>query len=167
MISDKNPLMAFQIKLWRERIKPSIIKSFDSAPDNKLDWAPAHEMITLGGLFTHISECSEWWLDQVIYGGKSQIVVKDKGKEPVNAPPRQSGTRIEIARFLDIHWTRLERFFACEPSILKRNYRVAGREKTHIYDGYWIFTHLLEHDIHHRSQINQYLRILGIVPPRI
>jgi uncharacterized damage-inducible protein DinB len=167
MISDKNPLMASQIKLWRERIKPSIIKSFDNSPDDKLNWAPAAEMITLGGLFTHISECSEWWLDQVIYGGKSQLMAKDKDKEAANVPARPARPRVEIAGFLDIHWARLERFFACEPSILKKNYSVAGREKNHIFDGYWIFTHLLEHDIHHRSQINQYLRILGIIPPRI
>lgn len=30
-----------------------------------------------------------------------------------------------------------------------------------------LFTHLLMHDIHHRSQINQYLRILGIKPSAI
>jgi uncharacterized damage-inducible protein DinB len=167
MISDKNPLMLFQIKLWRERVKPCIMKSFESSPDEKLGWAPSAEMITLGGLFTHISECSEWWLDQVIYGGKSQIIAKDKGDDPDVTRPRPAGSRIEIAKFLDTHWARLERFFACEPAILKKNYRVAGREKTHIFDGYWIFTHLLEHDIHHRSQINQYLRILGITPPRI
>jgi uncharacterized damage-inducible protein DinB len=167
MISDKNPLLAFQIKLWCERIKPCLTQSFQSSPDDKLNWSPASGMITLGGLFIHISECSEWWLDQVVYAGTNEVIIRDKGKESSSRPLRPAGSKIEIARLMEIHWARLERFFACDPSILKKNYKVAGREKTHSFDGYWIFTHLLEHDIHHRSQINQYLRILGIAPPMI
>jgi uncharacterized damage-inducible protein DinB len=159
MISDKNPLMTSQIKHWRECIKPSITQSFESSPDNKLNWAPAVKMITLGRLFAHISECSEWWFDQVINSRRA--------KDSVTVPSKLIPTRAEISRFLDAHWDRLERFFSCDPSILKMNYKVAGREKAHNFDGYWIFTHLLEHDIHHRSQINQYLRILGIEPPKI
>jgi uncharacterized damage-inducible protein DinB len=159
MISDKNPLLVSQIKFWRGQIKPSILKSLECSPDDKLNWSPAHDMITLGNLFVHISECSEWWFDQVIGGGKS------KKAETPPRPPVLS--RIGINSFMDAHWERLERFFASNPSILKKSYKVAGREKTNNFDGYWIFTHLLEHDIHHRSQINQYLRILGIAPPKI
>jgi uncharacterized damage-inducible protein DinB len=159
MISDKNPLLAHQVKLWREQIKPTIITGFNISPDDKFNWAPAHGMITLGNLFTHISECSEWWYEEVI------------GNRPSTEsgfPPKPATlSRIDIAKYLDNHWQRLEDFFASDPAILKRNFKVTGRDKDHDYSGYWIFTHMLEHDIHHRSQINQYLHILGIVPPRI
>ena len=159
MISEKNPLLASQIKLWREHIKPSVIKGFEISPDNKLSWAPMRGMISLGNLFTHISECSEWWLDQVIGNRQSKETI------PSFKPPTLS--KNAIAKYLDNHWERLEQFFACEPTILNKIFNVAGRENTQSFDGHWIFTHLLEHDIHHRSQINQYLRILGLIPPKI
>jgi uncharacterized damage-inducible protein DinB len=159
MISDKNPLLVSQIKFWREQLKPSILKSLECSPDDKLNWAPATGMITLGNLYSHISECSEWWFDQVVCGGKSE--------RARTAPQSPVLSKAGISNYMDAHWERLERFFAADPSILTKSYKVSGRDKTHKFDGYWIFTHLLEHDIHHRSQINQYLRILGITPPNI
>ncbi len=159
MLSDRNPLLVFQIKLWRERIKPSIIKAFEISPDDKFDWAPMPGMITLGKLFVHISECSEWWIDQVINSRKARPSMAENSQ--------LVHSRVETGRFLDAHWQRLERFFASDPSILGKSFNVVGREKEYNLDGCWIFTHLLEHDIHHRSQINQYLRMLEIVPPRI
>jgi uncharacterized damage-inducible protein DinB len=32
---------------------------------------------------------------------------------------------------------------------------------------HWILDHLQEHDIHHRAQLNLYLRLMGIEPPSI
>jgi uncharacterized damage-inducible protein DinB len=160
VISDRNPLMVAQIGYWRDKIKPSITTGLENSPDDKLNWAPSKGMITLGNLFTHISECSEWWFDQVI-GNNRQF------KNTASAIKPAALSRAAITKYMDSHWERLERFFASDPSILKKSYNVSGREKTHNFDGYWIFTHLLEHDIHHRSQINQYLRILGIEPPKI
>jgi uncharacterized protein YeaO (DUF488 family) len=35
------------------------------------------------------------------------------------------------------------------------------------YTLHWILDHVQEHEIHHRAQLNLYLRILGIIPPSI
>ena len=32
---------------------------------------------------------------------------------------------------------------------------------------HWILDHVQEHEIHHRAQLNLYLRMLGITPPSI
>ena len=32
---------------------------------------------------------------------------------------------------------------------------------------HWILDHVQEHEIHHRAQLNLYLRIMGITPPSI
>jgi uncharacterized damage-inducible protein DinB len=32
---------------------------------------------------------------------------------------------------------------------------------------HWILDHVQEHEIHHRAQLNLYLRLLGIAPPSI
>ena len=159
MLSDSNPLIESQIKLWRESIKPSLNQALESTPDDKLNWAPAPGMITLGNIFLHISECSDWWYEEVMLQRKSQ--------ELTPAPDAPVPSKSQIKAYMDIHWERLERLFAEKPDALKKTYKFAGREKEWQYDGFWIFSHLLEHDIHHRSQINQYLRILGVTPPEI
>jgi uncharacterized damage-inducible protein DinB len=40
-----------------------------------------------------------------------------------------------------------------------------GSERT--YTLHWILDHVQEHEIHHRAQLNLYLRLLGIEPPSI
>lgn len=143
-------------KFWFHEVKPPLIKAFDLTPDDRLDWAPAENMITLGNVFMHISEASAWWIDTVI----------DRHKF-VDRTPGPSLPKPQIAAMLDAHWERLENFFARSPAILEAKYDLRRFKRDREVDGYWIFMHLLEHDIHHRSQINHYLRILGITPPRI
>jgi uncharacterized damage-inducible protein DinB len=158
MLSEDNPLLEYQIKFWRESLKPTLNQALELAPKDKLDWSPADKMITLGNIFLHISECSDWWYDEVMKGKKAiELAFADKPCLPIE----------KIKHHLDLHWERMERFFADSPEVLGKTYPIEHEGKTHHLDGYWIFTHLLEHDIHHRSQINQYLRILGIAPPKI
>jgi uncharacterized damage-inducible protein DinB len=159
MISADNQLIASQVKYWREQIKPTLDKALECSPEDKFNWAPAANMITLGNIFLHISECSAWWYDEVMK--------KHKAKELTPSPDSPVPPIEQIRFHLNVHWERLERFYAEKPEILKKTFKVAGHDQARLYDGYWIFTHLLEHDIHHRSQINQYLRILGIIPPTI
>ncbi len=141
---------------WFDEVKPPLIKALDLTPDDKLDWAPAENMITLGNIFMHISEASAWWIDTVI----------DRHKF-IDRTPGPSLPIPQITAMLDAHWERLEDFFARSPEILEAKYDLRRFKRDREVDGYWIFMHLLEHDIHHRSQINHYLRILGIKPPRI
>ena len=159
MPSIDNPILESQIQLWREMIKPNLTKALELIPDDKLDWAPAKGMITLGNIFLHISECSDWWYDEVINGKKSI--------ELMSAPDAKTPPKAEIVKCMELHWQRMERFFQAVPDIIGKTYEFKGKEKVHKFEGVWIYTHLFEHDMHHRSQINQYLRILGIEPPEI
>lgn len=158
MLETVNRSLSEEIRNWRERIKPSMTQLLDMAPDDKLDWAPAKEMITLGMLFLHIAEASDWWYDEIIKGKESiELALPDK-----KCPPKA-----EIKKHMDDHWNRLERFFGEEEDILENIYEKKLETRTISKNGYWIFMHLFEHDIHHHSQIRHYLRILGLVPPRI
>ena len=156
MLSRGNSVLSYQIKFWRECIKPTLNEALKRTPQNKLDWAPRKGMITLGQVFLHIAECSDWWYDEVMKGNTA--IELAKGKCP---------SKRVITRHLNTHWNRMERFFAEAPRVLDKKYKVVGGRRTFHPTGIWIFTHLLEHDLHHRSQINQYLRILGITPPEI
>ena len=158
MLSENNPLLENQIKFWRESLKPTLDKALELTPEDKLNWAPAEKMLTLGNIFLHISECSDWWYDEVMKGKKAiELAFADKP-----CPSKE-----KLMEFLKNHWERIERFFSEPSEVLGKTYKIEHEGKTYSLDGNWIFTHLLEHDIHHRSQINQYLRILGIAPPKI
>ncbi len=143
-------------QFWIEEVKPPIMQALELAPDDKLDWAPAKDMITLGNVFLHIGETSLGWIGAVIDGGEFTDL------QPCKSPPKN-----EIASVLNQHWDRLKGFFARAPQILRETYDLRKHGNDGEVTGEWIFLHLFEHDIHHRSQINHYLRILGIKPPRI
>jgi uncharacterized damage-inducible protein DinB len=157
MIYDNNPLLKSQVELWQGPIRRVIDEALELAPDDKLDWMPAADMIPLGKLFLHISETSDWWYDEVMKGKSAVELALPEGP----CPPKSA-----IKNHIETHWQRLQRFFSESPDILARIYTKKFPDGEFRNNGYWIFAHLLEHDIHHRSQINQYLRILGIVPPK-
>ena len=158
MLSEGNDLIKSQIKLWREKIKPNLNQALELTPDDKLDWMPGEKMISLGKVFLHIAECSDWWYGEVMKSEKAtELAYMDKPCLP----------KEKIKQHLELHWQRLERFFDDSPEVLSKTYKIEHESKTYHPEGYWILSHLLEHDIHHRSQINQYLRILGITPPKM
>jgi uncharacterized damage-inducible protein DinB len=141
---------------WIFEVKPPLMKAIEIVPEDKLDWAPAEGMLSLGNLFMHINEASAWWIDKII----DDLPYKDM-------TPCPSVSKQEILAMLEEHWQRLDNFFARSPEIIEKTYEFKKPDKTLKFEGHWILLHLLEHDIHHRCQINQYLRILGITPPEI
>ncbi|MEE9443446.1 MAG: DinB family protein [candidate division Zixibacteria bacterium] len=145
-----------QIELWRKYIRPNINESLRLTPDDRLDWAPAEGMMTLGQVFVHIAETSDWWYDEVM---KKNISVELTNKTIED--------KKEVSTHLEAHWNRMERFFSEPREALEKLYSFTHKGKTFTFSGNWIFTHLLEHDSHHRSQIHQYLRILDITPPKV
>jgi uncharacterized damage-inducible protein DinB len=141
---------------WVFEVKPPIMKALEITPGDKIDWAPAENMITLGNIFMHIAEASSWWIDHVI-----------DGRSYDDWTPCPSFSNEKILTLLDQHWLRLEKFFERSPEVMEKTYELKRGEKVNQLYGSWIMFHLFEHDIHHRCQINTYLRILGITPPQI
>ena len=162
MIADNNKMITEQIRLWREWIKKNLYEALELTPDDKLDWMPAENMLTLGQIFLHIAQTSDWWYDDFMKGDPV-VELATKGQK---CPPKAT-----VKKHLDEHWERMEQFFAEPPEVLEKEYYREGEHRGRQFkvrkNGYWLFAHLLEHDIHHRCQINQYLRILGIKPPQI
>jgi uncharacterized damage-inducible protein DinB len=143
-------------KFWFDEVKPPLMEALEIAPDNKLDWAPAEKALSLGNVFMHIAEASMWWIGKFI-----------DGVDYDELTPGPSLPKDRIKSLLDGHWGRLEDFFKRCPEITGNVYPHTWRGKEYKLTGSWVMLHLLEHDIHHRSQINQYLRILGLGPPKI
>jgi len=158
MYFESDPLMKSQVDMWRKYIKPNLTEAIEKIPDDKIDFAPAENMFPLGKIFLHISECSDWWYDDFMKGKPSTELVTWESPMP---------TKEDIVKHMETHWERMERFFAEPHETFEKMYIREIEDRTIKHDGWWVFSHLLEHDIHHRSQINQYLRILGIQPPEL
>jgi uncharacterized damage-inducible protein DinB len=141
---------------WIFEVKPPIMQAIEIVPADKLDWTPAEKMISLGNIFMHISEASSYWLDGIVDGQPFK-----------DFTPCPSFPKNEIVALLEEHWQRLDNFFARSPEIMEKTYELKCGDKVNKLYGHWIMLHLFEHDIHHRSQINHYLRILGMEPPQI
>ncbi|HBZ01423.1 MAG TPA: hypothetical protein DEO84_08915 [candidate division Zixibacteria bacterium] len=141
---------------WLNELRPPLDKALLITPDDKLEWTPGPDMITLGNIFMHIAEASDYWITQVI-----------DHKDCIDYTPCPCPPKAEIAAMLDSHWLRIEEFFSRAPQIMEGTYLLQRRSGPAELSGFWIMLHLLEHDIHHRCQINQYLRIMGIEPPQI
>lgn len=156
MLDQNNKVIRQQIELWKDSIRLHFDQSLKIIPADKLDWAPSPQMMRLGNIFLHVAETSLWWYGKVIKG-ETFTDLSDGA-----IPPRS-----EIKKHVIDHWLRLDQFFAEDPKILDQEFSFEGDGKTYKFTGFWIYTHLLEHDIHHRSQVNQYLRILGITPPSV
>ena len=143
-------------KFWMEDVRPPLMRALEAVPEDRLDWAPSEEMLTLGNIFMHIAETSNWWIDKIIDNGEFNDLT-----------PCPSLPKAKIKELLDEHWKRLQRFFDRFPNVLQKIYTRQRQDRVSEYTGEWIMMHLLEHDIHHRSQANQYLRLLKIPPPQI
>lgn len=156
MTAEGNMELEIIRKFWFDEVKPPLMKALEIAPVDKLDWAPAVKALSLGNVFMHIAEASMWWIGKFI-----------DGIEYEDLTPGPSLNKDKIKAMLDDHWSRLESFFDRCPEISRNVYPHSWKGKEYKLTGSWVMMHLLEHDIHHRSQINQYLRILGIEPPRI
>jgi uncharacterized damage-inducible protein DinB len=158
MYFESNPLMKRQVQLWRRFIKANLTEALEKTPEDKLDFIPAKDMIPLGKIFLHIAEVSDWWYDDFMKGKPGTELATMDSPTP---------TKEEVTKHMEEHWERMERFFAEPEEVFKKSYQRKLGKRTIEYDGWWVFSHMLEHDIHHRCQIHQYLRILGIKPPEL
>jgi uncharacterized damage-inducible protein DinB len=156
MTTESKTLMEAIMELWRESIKPGITKALELTPEDKMNWKPEESFLTFGEVFLHIARTSGWWFGEFMHGRKRKPVDEKFGY-----------TKKELAEQLEEHWARMEQFFAEPIEAFEKVYQIEHDGKIHKFSGCWVFIHLLEHDIHHRSQINQYLRILGITPPQV
>ena len=154
----ENPMIQILEDHWRSWIIPNLFEALEKTPEDKLDWTPAEDMFPLGKLFLHIAECTDWWYDEIMLGNPAvELTFTDQP-----CPPKD-----QILKHLREYEARMLRMFEEPREVYENTYYKKGDTWEINRSGYWILMHLFEHDIHHRSQINHYLRMLGIMPPKI
>jgi uncharacterized damage-inducible protein DinB len=154
---------------WDAQYRPLLLLSIEALPAEHFDFKPRPEMLTAHQLIVHIAEAERAWIHHVVEGGAyEEWVVPHRdpaqGWETVH-PARD---RAALLALLDEWHRSTQRWLERPAAELQRviTYRPAdGPERRMTL--HWVLDHLQEHEILHRTQLNLYLRLLGIAPPSI
>ncbi len=154
---------------WDAQYRPFLLKAIEALPAERFDFKPRPEMLTAHQVILHIAEAERGWIHHVVEGGPDEEWVvphRDpaQGWETVFDAP-------DHARLLAVleEWHRpTQRWFDRPAGELGRviTYR-RPQSPERRYTLHWILDHVQEHEIHHRAQLNLYLRMMGIEPPSI
>ena len=137
------------------RLNDTIIALVDYVPDDKLDWSPREELWNFKGILLHTIMTRDGWMADGAQDGEEAPNVVQVAQ-----------TKDDIKKQLHRTWDRVQRFLS-DPAKLSMEYRRMRDGEEYRFSGHWMAFHLLEHDIHHRSDIFHYLALLGIEHPEI
>ena len=138
-----------------QTVQDNILCIADLIPDDKLNWTPKDDLWNSRGILIHIADARDRWLaDRVVDG------------DPYPNIWATARTKDDLKRELDRTFGRLQRFLANQQQ-LDAMYSEewvdhAGERHTERFDGHWVAFHLLEHDIHHRTELMQRLALMDI-----
>jgi uncharacterized damage-inducible protein DinB len=154
---------------WDAQYRPFLLQAVQALPAERFDFKPRPEMLTAHQIVVHIAETERGWIHHVVEGGPDEEWVvphRDPAQGWMTVYEAPDHARLlamleECHRFTQ-RW--LEKAVAELGRVIEYR-RPGGPERR--YTLHWILDHLQEHEIHHRAQLNLYLRLLGITPPSI
>lgn len=154
---------------WDAQYRPLLLKSVEALPAEHFDFKPRPEMLTAHQIVLHVAEAERAWIHHVAEGGPYEEWVvphSDPAQGWVTAHAARDHAELvalletwhrSTQTWLDRPQAELSRVIAYKPRDLP--------ERTMTL--HWILDHLQEHEILHRTQLNLYLRLLGIEPPSL
>lgn len=154
---------------WDVRYRPVLLHAVQALPAAHFDFKPRPEMMTAHQLVVHIAEAERGWIHHIVGGGQYEEWVVPK------ADPAEGFDTVIEAPDHDALFALLELWHEPTRRLLDRPVSDLTRGVTYQpatgpmrrYTLHWILEHVQEHEIHHRAQLNLYLRLLGLVPPSI
>jgi uncharacterized damage-inducible protein DinB len=154
---------------WDAQYRPYLLMAVDALPRQHFDFKPRAEMLTAHQAIVHIAEAERGWIHSVVDGNDDEEWVaacpdaSQGWKTVIDAPDHAA-----LHRLLE-EWHRpTQRWLDRPASELGRiTTRTLPDGSERRYTLHWILDHVQEHEIHHRAQLNLYLRMLGITPPSI
>lgn len=157
---------------WDTQYRPYLLMAVEALPREHFDFKPRADMLTAHQAILHIAEAERGWTHSLLEGGPGEEweewVVEHEDpaqgwRTVIDAPDHAV-----LLGLLDEWHCPTQRWFERPVSELAR---VVTRKlpdgTARQYTLHWILDHVQEHEIHHRAQLNLYLRILGITPPSI
>jgi uncharacterized damage-inducible protein DinB len=167
--ADHPGLIRAYYPFWDTRYRPFLLQAVAALPSERFDFKPRPEMFTAHQIVAHIAEAEESWIHGIVEGGspESWVVQHEDPNQgwvtTVDLPDHASMySALERCHrytqdWLDKPASELSRVFLWRGD--------AGKERSATL--HWILDHVQEHEIHHRAQLNLYLRLMEIEPPSI
>ena len=154
---------------WDAQYRPFLLRAVAAFPSEGLDFKPLPQLMTAHQMIVHIAEAERGWIHHVVEGGTDEewVVPHEDPAQGwvtvIDAPDQASLMQLleewhrPTQRWLDRPAAEIGRAVTYQrPQAPERRYTL-----------HWILDHLQEHEVHHRAQLNLYLRLMGIEPPSI
>ena len=162
---------------WDVQYRPMLLKAEAALPVGRFDLKPRPEMFTAHQLVLHVAEAERGWIHSIVEGnayGRMHRLGFEEWVRP-HPDPSQGWVTAYDAPDHESLFSVLEEWHRPTQRWLDRAATELGRVITYrIPDGperrptlHWILDHVQEHEIHTRSQLNLYLRLMGLEPPSI
>ncbi len=131
-------------------LNDNLVRLVDYIPDNKMNWSPRSELWNFRGILIHIAAARDDGMGRRVNDGVDAANVFQTVRSKADVQTAYVRT-----------WERLAAFLGDQAS-LDATYEIDNGGPV---TGHSIAFDLLEHDIHHRAAIFDYLTILGIETP--
>jgi uncharacterized damage-inducible protein DinB len=153
---------------WDAQYRPYLLMAVEALPRDRFDFKPRPDMLTAHQVILHVAEAEHAWINNVVEGGSYEEWVSE------HEDPAQGWKTVCDAPDHAALLALLEKWHRPTQRWLDRPTSELGRVITRTlpsgerrYTLHWILDHVQEHEIHHRAQLNLYLRMMGITPPSI
>jgi len=152
---------------WDAQYRPFLLAAIAALPRDKFDFKPRPDMFTAHQMIVHIAECERHWIHVVVEGGPYEEWVA-----PAEDPKQGWVNTVDLPDHESLY-AALEKWHRNTQRQLDRPASdlakvITWRDpsgKEHQWTLHWILSRLQEHEIHHRAQLNTYLRLMGVEPP--
>jgi len=147
----------------KQTVRGRTMQILEKVPQDKLNWRPMPEVLTLGQLIYHMGQADMAWR-KVLEGAWSieGFLAMRRNMDLMDVIGELDSLTDEIRTLEIMHEEFLKWLAAQSDEELERVYE-AGEWRLKAYE---IVLGLCEHESHHRGQIVTYLRLLGVEQPQ-
>ena len=154
---------------WDAQYRPYLLEAVRQLPPEHFDWKPRPEVFTAREIILHIAEVELYWIHHVVDGEPyKDYVVDTPDGSPGWTTDYDAPDHNALLFTLEEAHRHTQRWFGLPAAnlskIIPRKRRNGTEDALTLH---WILDHVQEHEIHHRAQLNLYLRLLGLAPPSI
>lgn len=136
-------------------IRRRTLRFIDAIPAARIDWSPGDGEFSFGDLIRHLAATEDMFIGAVVNGKW-----KYAGHSIVGKQERD----VAITLLQSTHQETMKRLGTLSDSVLNEGRSSLSGQEIKIWR---LLMAMVEHEVHHRSQIAMYLTLINIKPPHI
>ena len=140
---------------YYEGIRRRTLHFIDSIPADRIDWLPVEGEFTFGDLIRHLAATEAMFVDAVVNG---------KWKYAGHKTDLKQEREVTITSLQATHREAMNKLGTLSDSALIETRPSLGGTEVKTWR---LLMAMVEHEVHHRSQIAMYLTLIKIKPPHI